>query len=576
MRTAPRLILAALVLHLLLIQPNHPAAMTWGALAVPPLELPVILLGLLVLPPGAGGRAVRAALVAVLLGIAILKAADSVMFTAFGRGFNPVGDLALIEAGLRLSAGTIGPLWTVAAGTGALAAVVLIGGLLWWATGAWSRVRVGRRTGRTAAVAAALCAGLATAEVGQAMGRWTLPVTVPGAAFTARVGVERIAMARETLADLRAFQRAAATDPQAGRDGLLSAIDRDVLVIFVESYGRASLDTPLYAATHRATLAEAEARLAGLGLSMRSGLLTAPTRGGQSWLSHATFANGLWIADQISYSAALASGRHTLFHLAADAGFHTAAVMPQITLDWPDSAVMGFETVLAARDLGYRGPSFNWVTMPDQYTLAALDRRLRARPDDRPLFAQVALVSSHAPWVPVPDLVAWDAIGDGRIFAAMASAGDPPAVVWRDPDRVRAQYRKAVDYALRVVFDYAARHAEDPPLIVVVGDHQAARFVALDERPDVPIHVIGPPVLVARTEAWGWTEGLLPAPDATPRPMDRMRDLIVEAFSTPRAGERGGWSMDRRPRADHFSLASGPAARSLPPKIVRISRCPDR
>ena len=31
--------LAALVLHLALVQPNHPAAMAWDALAVFPLEL---------------------------------------------------------------------------------------------------------------------------------------------------------------------------------------------------------------------------------------------------------------------------------------------------------------------------------------------------------------------------------------------------------------------------------------------------------------------------------------------------------------------------------------------------------
>jgi hypothetical protein len=49
--------------------------------------------------------------------------------------------------------------------------------------------------------------------------------------------------------------------------------------------------------------------------------------------------------------------------------------------------------------------------------------------------------------VPVPDLVAWDEIGDGTIFNAMALSGDPPDVVWRDRDRVRDQYRQAVDYA---------------------------------------------------------------------------------------------------------------------------------
>lgn len=362
----------------------------------------------------------------------------------------------------------------------------------------------------------------------------------PGAAFTARVGVERIEMAGATLADLRAFEAAARDDPYAARSGLLAAIDRDVLVIFVESYGRTSLDTPFYAETHRATLQSAEDRLSALGLSMRSGLLTAPTRGGQSWLSHATFANGLWINNQTSYGAALASGRRTLFHIASDAGFHTAAVMPQITLDWPESALMGFETVLAAGDLGYGGQPFNWVTMPDQFTLASLDRLLRTGRESRPLFAQVATGSSHAPWVPVPELVNWDDIGDGRIFNEMAAAGDPPDVVWRDRDRVRDQYRQAVDYALSVVFDYAARHAADPPLILVIGDHQAAGFVALDERPDVPMHVIGPEHLVAATAEWGWDEGLIPSADTAPRSMAHMRDMILDNFSeTVLAGADG-------------------------------------
>jgi hypothetical protein len=528
-----RLGLSALVFHLVLIQPNHPGAMTWGALLVFPLELPVILLVLAAVPQGAWARALRMAIVASLMLIALLKAADYAMFTALGRGFNPIADLSLIEAGLRLTVGAIGPLATVAAVIAALVAVMGAGWALWWASGVWARLQLSRPLAVAGAGASVLFAGVATAEVGQVMGRWTLPLAPPGSAFTARLGLERIGMARETLADLRAFEAAAETDPFAERGTLLQAIDRDVLVIFVESYGRASLDTPLYAETHRATLAAAEERLSTLGLSMRSGLLQAPTRGGQSWLSHATFANGLWVSNQTSYGAALASERRTLFHIAADAGFHTAAVMPQITLDWPEASRMGFETVLAASDLGYRGLPFNWVTMPDQFTFTALDRLLRDTASDRPFFVQMALGSSHAPWVPVPDLVPWDAIGDGTIFNDMAQSGDPPEVVWRDRDRVREQYRQAVDYALRVVFDYAARHAAEPPLIFVIGDHQAAGFVALDERPDVPIHVIGPEALVAGTASWGWTEGLVPEGTVDVRSMATMRDLILETYSRP-------------------------------------------
>lgn len=535
-RRVGHLALAGLVLHLVLVQPNHPAALGWDALLLFPLELPVILLALVALRPGRLEKAIRAILVSVLLLIVVLKTADFGMFTALTRGFNPVADLPLIEAGLRLATGAVGPFLTVAGVIAALVVLVGVAIALWWATGVCARVSVGRVPNRVALVTAILFGGLASAEIGQAMGSWTLPTPVPGAAFTARVAVERTLMVRDTLANLRQFAEAAAQDRFADRTGLLNEIDRDVLVVFVESYGRASLDTPLYAATHRATLQAAEARLEALGLAMRSGILAAPTRGGQSWLSHATFANGLWVADQTSYGAVLASGRRTLFHMAQASGFHTAAVMPQITLDWPESDLMGFETVLAAKDLGYEGLPFNWVTMPDQFTFAAMDRALRSGSDDRHRFIQIALGSSHAPWLPVPELVDWDAIGNGEIFNPMAAAGDPPDVVWRDQDRVRDQYRKAIDYALNVVFDYAARQADAPPLIFVLGDHQAASFVALDERTDVPMHVIGPDHLVERVAEWGWTDGLIPDAGAAPRSMNAMRDLILETFSSPVEG----------------------------------------
>ncbi len=541
LRRAAAALGAAALLYLVLIQPNHPAAMTWGALLLFPLELPAILLALIALPYGARlTQGARGALVFVLTLIAVLKLADFASFSALGRGFNPVADLALVPAAFRLTAGSVGPVAAVAIVSATVAGIVALSAMLWWATGVWARIARPRLVGVAAGVGALAGAGVATAEIGAAMGRWSLPAQPPGAAFTARVGVERVAMARETIDDLRAFSRAARADPFAASAPLLDLLDRDLMVIFVESYGRASLDTPLYSERTRATLAEAETALAERGLAMRSGWLAAPTRGGQSWLSHATLATGLWIDGQTRYSAALASGRETLYHLASRSGFHAAAVMPAITLEWPESIVLGFETVLAAEDLEYAGLPFNWVTMPDQYTLATLDRLLRDDAADRPLVAQVALVSSHAPWVPVPDLVPWNAVGDGTIFNEMAERGDPPDVVWRDRDRVRAQYGKAVDYALRTVFEWATRQGEEPPLLLVLGDHQAAPFVALDDRADVPAHLIGPADLVAGAESWGWVEGLVPAPDGDVPGMDVMRDRILSAWSTGAPATAGG------------------------------------
>jgi hypothetical protein len=534
--------LAAAALYLFLLQPNHPRALTWEALTSFPLEWPVMLLALAALGQGRVGTAFRVLLVTVLLVLALMKAADLAMFTALARAFNPVADFMLVDAGLRLLTGAIGPVMTGLALLGALTALVALGAALWWATGVWAGIAAGRPALRaTVAVAAVVSAGIAVSDAVPGESRWTRAPEARGTAFTMRYAASRAQMAAETWAGLRAFEAAAAEDPFAGADGLLDLIDRDVIVVFVESYGRTSLDTPLYADLHRATLRAGEAALRERGLSVAAGLLASPTRGGQSWLAHATFANGLWVDGAPRYSAVLASGRETLYHLAARSGFHTAAVMPQITLEWPESDVMGFETILAARDLGYAGLNFNWVTMPDQFTFAAMDRLLRAdRPDDRNYLIQVATGSSHAPWVPVPELVDWDAIGDGRVFNVMAASGDPPDVVWRDRDRVRAQYRLAVDYALQTVLSYAARHADDPPLMIVVGDHQAAGFVALDERPDVPIHLIGPDHLVEKAAAeWGLAPGLIPAEDAPVVPMDRMRDRILRTFSSAPAAVAG-------------------------------------
>ena len=525
--------LAVVILDLLLIQPNHPAAVAWDALLLFPLELPAILLALLALGASRAGVALRLALVAALTIIVVLKTADFVMFTSLNRGFNPLGDMPLIRYFYDLIVGNLGHAATIAAVVGAMLVIAGLAAALWWAMRVWSRLLLPRPLPALAAVAAVAAAGLVITDVGAKMGRWSTPFSYPGTAFTARVAVERIETAQQTIADLRVFRAAAKNDPFAGQAGLFDLLDRDVIVVFVESYGRTSLDTPLYANLHRETLTNAQTELEALGLAMSSTLLASPTQGGQSWLAHSTFASGLWIADQTSYRAALSSGRSTLFHLAGQSGFHTAAVMPQITLDWPEAQFMGFETILAEADLGYAGQPFNWITMPDQFTFAAMDRLLRnQRGDDRPFFIQMALGSSHAPWVPVPEVIDWNALGDGTVFDPLVAASDPPRVVWQDNDRVRAQYRLAVDYALQTVFAYAALHADNPPLMIIVGDHQAAGFIALDDRPHVPMHIVGPQPLVDLLSDADFTPGLVP-PETTPvRRMDLMRAHILQALSS--------------------------------------------
>jgi len=531
-----RLVVATLILHLVLIQPNHPAAATWAALLLFPLELPVIIALLLALP----GRAnlFRTLLMLVLVIIFVLKVADFATFVAYNRGFNAATDMGLIDASWRLTSGAIGVPLALLVAVVAVLLPLVVAALIWWATGQWARVvppeRIAGWWHGGFAVVAVLAGAVALGEIGQSMRRWQMPFDPPGAAFTARLGYERVVLYRTTMRDLAAFTAAAQNDPFNDAAPLLDLIGgRDVLMLYVESYGRTSFDNPLYAPTHGATLAAAQAALAEHpDITVRSGWLTAPMVGGQSWLAHSSVASGLWISGQTRYRTLIASPRRTLFQIATDAGYHSATLMPAVTYDWPEGPRMGFETILASGDLGYAGLPFNWVTMPDQFTLAAYDRLLADQPRERPLFTQIALISSHAPWVPVPEMIAWENLGDGTVFNEIAQSGEPPDVVWRDRDRVREQYRLAVDYALQAVTGYALRQVDDMPLLIILGDHQTANFVSQSESFDVPIHVIGPAEVVEHIAGWGWTPGMVPDPDLTAWPMDKFRDRFLAAFSS--------------------------------------------
>ncbi len=523
--SVPALILAALVFHLVLVAPNAPAGLTASTALRLPLELPVLLLLLAALPRrSVATRLLRAALVAALLLVTVLKLADFGTVAAFARPFNPAVDLHLVEAGIRLAVSTLGLPLVLLAIACALLAVAGLAAALWWASGCWA----GLAPSRIALIAACLAVLVVAAEVAGA-----LPLRLPLKATATRLIADHVATYAETRADLVRFRAAAATDPFAGASGLFDRLaGRDVLIVFIESYGRSSFDNPLYSPTHRATLRAAEPRLAAAGLAMRSGWLTSPVEGGQSWLAHSTLESGLTISSQARYRALLASGRASLYHLAAASGFRTAAIMPGITMAWPEGSVQGFGTILAAADLGYRGQPFNFVTMPDQFTLAAFDRLVPRGPEAGPLVAQIVLLSSHAPWLPVPQLIPWSDVGDGTVFDRWATTGDPPEVVWRDHDRVRDQYRQAIDYSLQVILSYAERQSGRPPLMVILGDHQPAPFVAGIDSRDVPVHLIGPPDLLADFGGWGWTAGLLPADSAPVWPMSEFRDRFIRALST--------------------------------------------
>ncbi|MFB2549972.1 sulfatase [Ensifer soli] len=518
-----------IIVFAILVLPTHPAAFQPASFLRLPLEMPVLALLALLLPRGLSR--IWAGLAAVLLTLLlVLKLADLGTRSAFQRPFNPYLDLRFAADGWNLLSGTLGIL---PAGLAVAAAVAAIAGVAFALAHALSRL--GRLQARRKAPIVALFALVAAGAL--------LVRAVPQAGVTADLAAPaylaaRVALVARSVEDMRRFEAelAAGGGPRDGH-GLFDAVKgRDVVVVFIESYGRSAVEDPRYAPRTGARLNAVDGLFRQNGIASASAWAVSPTVGGLSWLAHGTFLSGLSVDSQARYDRLMRSDRPSLNRLFREAGWTSVAIMPAITLDWPEAAYYGYDRILAARDLGYRGQPFNWVTMPDQYTLSAFERLARqpARAAGKAVMAEIALISSHAPWTPVASLVDWEAVGDGTVFDAQARAGDPPAVVWADPARVRDQYIRTIDYSLEAVGSYVARFHRDA-VFVILGDHQPAAIVTgPDASRAVPVHVVSADAaLVGRFVDAGFAPGMTPGLETPVRPMQDLRDLVIRLFGGP-------------------------------------------
>ncbi len=499
-----------------------------------PVELLVLLAVVLLLPDRLAS--VRRALVAVAGGllalVTVFKLLDLGFDQALNRPFDPMIDWRyaadLVETVRGSAPGPLGVLLIVAALAALLGTALLV---------PLAVARVARAAREHRPVAVRLLAVLAPlwlvlSLLGVRVG--TEPVASDAAAAYAYRQVARVP---SQLRDQREFVRAAATDPARDlpTDSLLSGLrGKDVLLVFVESYGRVALDDPGLSTGVRAALDDGAASLARDGLTARSGWLTSPTFGALSWLAHSTLQAGLWVDSQQRYDHLVTTDRETLTSLFARAGWRTVAAVPANTRDWPQGEFYGFDRVYDSRTLGYRGPRFGYPTMPDQFTLDAVHRLELT--DGSPVMAEVDLVSSHAPWSRTPRLVPQETVGDGSVFAGMPDTLPSESEIWPDADRVRAAYAGAVEYSLRAVLAYLEAYADEDTVVVMLGDHQPATIVSgRDPGHDVPVTIVaGDPAVTDRVAGWGWTDGLLPSHDAPVWRMDAFRDRFLAAYGGAR------------------------------------------
>ncbi|GAA5059174.1 alkaline phosphatase family protein [Thermocatellispora tengchongensis] len=518
---------ACLVLLFALLAPNRATLFTPAAFLRVPVEALIGVALVIVLPPR--GRRIAAVAGGAVLGLlTVLKLLDMGFHTVLARPFDPVLDWYFVGAGIEFlttSLGRVGA-WAVVGGVVLLALAVL-------AATAWAALRLTGSVVRRRGTAAGGLAVLTAVWVACALlGAEIVPgVPVAGLAY------ERTLQVGESLHDREEFAAQVAVDAFRNTPGerLLTGLrGKDVVLVFVESYGRDAVEDPRFAPQVGAVLDAGGARLRAAGYTARSAFLTSPTVGGGSWLAHATLLSGLWVDNQQRYDALVTTDRLTLNGAFRRASWRTVGVMPGITRAWPEGAFFGYDRVYAARDLGYRGPGFNWGTMPDQYTLSAFQRAERAA-GAGPVMAEIPLVSSHAPWAPIPRMVGWDDVGDGSVFGSMRAAGRSPDDVWRDPGKVRTEYRRSIEYSLTSVLSYVERYGGEDLVLVFLGDHQPAPLVTgEDVNRDVPITIVArDPAVLERISGWGWQDGLRPGPKAPVWRMDAFRDRFLTAFSSP-------------------------------------------
>ena len=482
---------AMLALSLLLGLPAIPGHMLGPAHRGPVLELSIILAVVILLPRRPDRRIIWTLAVCCWL-ILLLRLADLVSMMTAGRLFEPAFDPGLVPA-----------LWDVLArGPGGL----LAGAALLTALAGLLCLRIGL-AGLMLRASPPVLPGLGLLALATLVAMQPPDRGPLGAVWEQG---ERLRAAAQLEARMAS---ALADDPAAAipADQHFAALrGRPLILAWVESYGQSALTDPRQAGPVGDRLRAMQRELTQAGFHIRSGLVESPVIGGRSWLAHGTLRAGIRQDQPLAQRMVLAAGRCGLVCTLNRAGWRTLAAMPGLTLPWLEGPAWGFETVMDRAAFTYAGPGYGWSPLPDQALLASLS------PDwagSRPLYLEIVLTSSHAPWTPLP---AWKADITG-LTDGSAYAGDDLRADYTD---MAAGYGRSLDYSLHALSDWLVREVPGDALVIILGDHPALDWISAGQGQRVPLHILTrDATLLDRLDGLDLTDGMLPATGAKPLPM---------------------------------------------------------
>ena len=527
------MVVSVVIVWAVLVAPDRVYQFTPAALVRIPVEGLALVAVALVLP--AWPRRIVAAVAGLLFGLLFfLKILNMAFYAEIDRAFNPVLDWGDISPAISVVRATIGATKTdIAIVVVWLGLILVIGAIT---ASAIHVTTVAARHRRAAArplagltAVWALCAGLSLQ-------------LVPGSpvASTSATGlvVGQVRGIHSALVDQRQFERALNdSDPEASipaSDLLTGLRGKDVIVVFIESYGQVAVQGTDFSAGVDAVLRRSTASLARAGWSTQSAWINAPGFGGISWLGQSTFQSGLWVDTIQRYDEVTASQRFTLSDAFDKAGWRTVYDAPADNRYWPTGKhFYHFDQQYDRYDVGYRGPTFSYASMPDQYTLAEF-QRLELAPGHKPVMAQINTVSSHTPWAPLPVMVPWNQVGNGSIFDPMPARGENPLSVLGDASKQRQAFGQSMQYTLQALTSWVTELNDPNLVLIMLGDEQPGTSVSGNAAShEVPISIVarGPSVF-RQIASWHWQDGLVPSPSAPLEPSSAFRNQFLDAFST--------------------------------------------
>jgi hypothetical protein len=321
--------------------------------------------------------------------------------------------------------------------------------------------------------------------------------------------------------------------PQPSMESDLSRVQgADVLLIFVESYGATTWDHQAAVKALAGTRSHFESAVRDTGRAMVSGFVESPTFGGGSWLAHISFLTGLEIRDDESNMRLMTQRRETILTTFRAKGYKTIAVMPGMSQPWPEGAFYGFTDIYDYFRLDYKGPSFGWWDVPDQYSLYKLDALAIAPQPHQPVFAFFPTVSTHAPFIPTPPYQPdWSRLSSAKPFddRALAASWD------QTPDWLNLEpgYLQSVSYAFESFAGYLRHRADRDLVMILIGDHQPPALVTgTGATWEVPVHVIASrPEILDRLKQHGFREGLTPSHPSLMK-MPELTRVMLDAFGS--------------------------------------------